>query len=232
MSEIAPRRFYKDASVAPGEGGFAVALDGRPLRTPAKAPLLLPTHSLAEAIAAEWAGQGEAIRPDTMPLTRLANVALDRAALAREALAAEIAKYGETDLLHHRAEGPAELVRRQAAAWDPILEWGRGALGLDLPVVTGVIAPARDASALIARALALDVFRLTALAHATALFGSAWLGFALLLGRIAAEEAFALSRIDEDFQAEQWGVDAEAADRASRLAEEAKAVGRFIALLD
>lgn len=201
------------------------------LRTPGNQKLTLPTEALAAAIAAEWRAQGEAVRPETMPLTRLANVAAERTPTARAALAAEIKNYGETDLLHHRADGQQELARRQAVAWDPLLAWAEQALGFAAPVVAGVIAPTRDASRLRLLAEALEDFRLTALAQATALFGSAVLGFALLQGRLAAAEAFALSRIDEDFQAERWGEDAEAAARAARLLAEAQAVERFLHLL-
>lgn len=226
------RRLYAAVSCAEGEDGFAVLLDGAALHTPGKLPLLLPTRDLALAIAAEWANQGEVIQPLSMPMTRLANVAIERTPQARAALAQEIRRYGETDLLHHRADSPEALVLRQAQAWDPILDWGAAALGVRLAVVQGVIAPARDASRLELAALALDDFRLTALAHATTVLGSAWLGFALMLGRIDAATGVRLARIDEDFQAERWGRDAEAEAAAHAMAVDAEAAARFFAALD
>lgn len=212
-------------------GAWAVHLDANRLNTPGRAPLLLPTQALAEAVAEEWRAQGEAIRPDAMPFTRLANVAAERTPLHRPALALQLAQYGETDLLHHRAEDPPELAARQAQAWDPLLDWAEEALGLRLPVAAGVIAPPREAGRLAQLAAAEEDFPLTGLAHGAALFGSAFLAFALRRGRISAQEAFALSRIDETFQSERWGEDEEAQARAARLQAEALALGRFLQLL-
>ncbi len=217
---------------APDGGGFVVVLDGSALCTPGRLRLKLPTRALAQAIAGEWAAQTTRIDPLSMPLTRLANVAIERTPAARPALAQHIQRYGETDLLHHRADSPEGLVRRLADAWDPILDWGESALGLRFAVVQGVMAPPRDASLLAARALALDDFRLTGLAHGASVFGSAWLAFALLLGRVDAADAVRLCRIDEDFQEERWGQDAQS--QAAKRAQEADAaaLGRFFALLD
>lgn len=217
---------------APDGGGFVVVLDGSALCTPGRLRLKLPTRALAQAIAGEWAAQTTRIDPLSMPLTRLANVAIERTPQTRAALAAEVQRYGETDLLHHRADSPEGLVRHQADAWDPILDWGEGALGLRLEIVQGVIAPARDASALAQAALALDDFRLTGLVHGANLLGSAFLAFALLRQRIAAMEALRLSRVDEDFQEARWGQDAQS--QAAKRAQEADllALGRFFALLD
>lgn len=219
-------------TIAERAEGFGVLLDGRQLLTPGQKPLILSSRGLALAIASEWAAQGDKIDPLSMPLTRLANVVIERTPGARPALAQHIQRYGETDLLHHRADCPEGLVRRQADAWDPILDWGKSALGLRFPVVQGVMAPLRDASPLAARALALDDFRLTGLAHGASLFGSAWLAFALLLGRVDAADAVRLCRIDEDFQEERWGQDAQS--QATKRAQEADAaaLGRFFALLD
>ena len=225
------RRFYQAVAVRAEADGWAVYLDANRLNTPGRAALLLPTAALADAIAQEWRAQGEAIQPDTMPLTRLANVAVERTPANRPGLAMQLAQYGATDLLHHRAEEPPELAARQAAAWDPLLDWAEAALGLRLLVVAGVIAPVRDAGRLQELAAGEDDFRLTGLAHGAALFGSAFLAFALLRGRITAQEAFALSRLDETFQAEHWGEDEEAAERAGRLEREALALGRFFLAL-
>jgi len=225
------RRFYASVAVrAEEDGTFVVLLDGNRLNTPARVPLALPSRALAEAVAAEWSSQGDAVRPERMPLTRLANVAVERTPNTRTALAEQIASYGATDLLHHRADQPEELARRQAESWDPILEWAETALGLRLPVAVGILAPDRDASHLGELALREPDFQLTGLAHATALFGSAFLAFALLRGRLDAQEAFALSRVDETFQSEQWGEDPEAQERAIALAADAHAAGRFLEL--
>lgn len=216
----------------PDGTGYGVLLDGSALCTPGRVPLKLPTRALAEAIAGEWAAQTQRIDPLTMPLTRLANVATERTPRARQELAREIQRYGETDLLHHRADSPQALVRRQAEAWDPLLDWGEAALGLRLPVVHGVIAPPRDASVLAETAMALDDFRLTGLAHGANLLGSAFLAFALLRQQITASQALRLVRVDEDFQEAIWGQDTQ--NQAAQRAQEADivALGRFLALLD
>ena len=144
----APRRFYKEARVLEDDAGFGVALDARALKTPAGKPFRAPARALAEACAAEWGAQETHIRPATMPITRLAYVALDRTPNARAAIAVEFAKYGETDLLCHRAERPEGLVAHQDALWGPLLEWAEAAHGIALPVVTGVIAAAPTSGAL------------------------------------------------------------------------------------
>lgn len=225
------RRGYIDASVHEQNGGWGILLDGKRLLTPGGRDILLPTQALADAVAAEWAAQGEVIHPASMPFTRLANVAVERTPMHRAALADEMRKYGETDLLLHRAEEPQDLVRRQSDAWDPVLAWARSALQIDLPVVQGVIAPRRNASRLAHLALQEDDFTLTALCQATALFGSAILAFAVAHGRHSASEAFHFSRVDESYQSEHWGEDAEAARRTMDLAREAEVVGRFLTLL-
>lgn len=230
------RRFYKEAEAAPLEGGgFAVLLDGRTLRTPGKNALAAPTRALAEAIAAEWAAQGETIEPMTMPLTRLVNVALDLAPGAAGPLADEVAKYAATDLVCHRADAPASLAERQAAAWDPLLAWAEAALDLRLFRTIGVIAasqPEDAAGRLRALAAGLDPFRLTGLAHGTGLAGSAVIAFALARGRLGGREAFEAAFLDDLFQLERWGEDAEARARLDRLAEDFAALERWFRLLD
>jgi hypothetical protein len=133
------KRFYKEAAAAPAADGVAVLLDARPVKTPARRALALPTEELAEAIAAEWNAQGDEIDPRAMPLTGLANAALDRIAADREAFAAGLARYGESDLLCYRAEGPRPLVERQAAAWDPLLAWARRRYDVDFEVTSGIL---------------------------------------------------------------------------------------------
>lgn len=228
-----PRRFYETVRVAPADTGHGVLLDARPLKTPAGAPVVLPTLAAADLVALEWTGQGEILHLENMPTTRLVNVAIDRMAGAREDTAAKICAYVETDLLLYRAPDPAELVARQAQGWDPLIEWA-GAQGIVLTPTTGLLArsqPAPSLAAAAARALACDDFALCGLAHAAALLGSGVLALAVQAGRLDGETAFALSRIDEDFQSERWGADAEASARAANLLFEVKAVSVFLAAL-
>ncbi|MGE0828789.1 MAG: ATP12 family chaperone protein [Hyphomonadaceae bacterium] len=227
----APRKFYEFAAPAQVESGFAVALDGRPIKTPAGKPFRVRTIALAEAVAAEWNGQGEEIRPASMPLTRMMNVAIDRTPAMRAELIAEIARYGQTDLLCHRAESPEKLVARQAAAWDPWVRWANEAIGFRPEIVIGVRAAENDVGPIAAAAAEMDDARLTALAHAVGLAGSAILALALLDGRIDAETAFAAAALDDLYQLEVWGEDAEARARLDRLKGEFTDLGRFIAAL-
>jgi chaperone required for assembly of F1-ATPase len=213
------RRFWRQAAVRREGDGFAVDLDDRPLRTPAKAPLLLPTRALAEALAGEWNALDRAIDPARLPLTRAANAAIDRVARERDAVVAAIAAYGATDLTCYRAAEPEALRARQAAAWDPWLAWAARELGARLEPVTGLIPrdqPAPSLAALRAAVARLDPFALTALNELVTLSGSLVLGLAVARGALPADEAWALSRIDEAWQVEHWGVDAEAEAAAER----------------
>ncbi|MFN4023877.1 MAG: ATP12 family chaperone protein [Hyphomonas sp.] len=227
-----PKRFYKDAAAEPAEGGgWQIALDGRSVKTPARALLRLPTEALAEELAEEWADQKTHIDLMSMHLTRLANVAIDRTPEMREEMAAEVARYCETDLLCHIAEEPYELVLLEEARWSPVRDWAAETLGVILVTTEGITAsPQPDASLDAARAyaLGLDDFRLTALVYACGLFGSALLAMAVLEGAITAEAAFSLSRLDEDWQAERWGEDEEARAAAEARREEAEALGRWL----
>lgn len=210
----APRRFWRAASIAPAGTGHTVLLDDRPLRTPAKAPLILPTPALAKALAAEWDAQDGRIRPQTMPLTRAANAAIDRVAPNRPAVRAELAGYGETDLLCYRAAAPSALVARQAATWDPLLDWAAASLGARLVTVEGVMHQPQPAPALAALAAALaeaDDFALTALHELVSLSGSLVIGLAILHHHAPAEDLWEAAHLDQTWQAEQWGADAEAA---------------------
>jgi len=227
------RRFYEEAGVA--EDGFGVRLDQRALKTSGGAAFRAPTRALAEACAAEWSAQGERILPASMPLTQLAFSALDHTPHRRDELAAHVAKFGETDLVCHRAEAPAALAERQAAAWDVLLTWAREALGLTLPVVAGVIAaevPPATLARIRAHALTLDGFRLTALAQAAGLAGSALIALALIHGRIDGATAYEVATIDERWSLERWGEDAEARARLDRMCVEFENLGRFIAALE
>jgi chaperone required for assembly of F1-ATPase len=228
------KRFYKSASVTERDGGFGIALDARTLRTPGGVVFAAPTRALAAAMAAEWEAQGELVSPPSMPLTQLAFSALDWPAAQRHARVTYAASFAETDLCCHRAISPAGLVMRQAAAWDPLVDWAPTALGVSLPVVGGVIAApeARAAVDVLARrANGLDDFRLAALAHAAGLSGSSLIGFALLEGFIDADAAFAAAALDELWSLETWGEDAEARGRLDRLQRDFAATGRFLAAL-
>lgn len=226
MSEWKARRFWKAASVRPCAGGWEILLDDRPLRTPGKLPLIVPTRALAEAIAAEWDAQADVIDPHHMPLTRAANSALERVTPQFDAVADMLAEYGGTDLLSYRAESPEDLVRAQAAGWDPLVDWAATALEAPLRITHGVLPVKQaDASLLKLRAEigALDAFGLTALHDLVTLPGSLILGLAVLRDRLNVEDAHALARIDEEFQADRWGRDEDA---------EAAAAGRLQAMQD
>lgn len=214
---IAPKRFWTEVHVAETPGGFGIRLDARTLRTPAKAELVVPTRALAEAIAAEWRAVEGEIRPEALPFTRAANVAVDRIAADPGPLVAHLAAYGETDLLCYRAEAPVGLQARQAAAWDPALAWAARDLGAPLAVTEGVAHRAQDPASLAALHAAVgahDAFALTALSELVTLSGSLVLGLAVARGALRAPEAWAAARLDETWQEEQWGVDDEAAEMA------------------
>jgi chaperone required for assembly of F1-ATPase len=228
-----PRRFYQRAIVVAGDGGFVVALDGRPAKTPAKAILSLPTAELAAAVAAEWEAQGETIDPRTMPLTRLAATALDRVSGQRDAVIDGISAYGGSDLLCYRADAPEELIARQHHAWQPLLDWAAERWGATLCVTRGVVPIAQPASTLDAlrnAVAAFGNFPLTGLASAVQTTGSLIVGLALARARINAEAAYRLALLDECFQAERWGCDPEAERRRQNLAEEIRSARRFIDL--
>lgn len=219
MSAWAPKRFWTSAEVTEAPGGFAITLDGRQVKTPAKAPLVVPSRALAEAIAREWQAQDEKIDPATMPVTRGANAAIDKVRTQHAEVAALIADYGGTDLLCYRAEAPRELVARQSAHWDPLLDWAEAALGARLAVTQGVVPvaqPEATLAALSARVAAMDEWQLAALHDLVGLTGSLVLGLAVAEGRLTADEAWTIAQIDEAWQAEQWGADDEAAAHADR----------------
>jgi chaperone required for assembly of F1-ATPase len=228
------RRVYKAVTTQPVGGEWGVMLDGRPLRTPAKRELCVPSEALAAAIAAEWDAQDPDIRPETMPLTRLATTAIDRTAEKRAEIIADVANYAGTDLVCYRADGPPALVARQEAVWQPLIDWAAGRYDAGLAVTAGIVPLAQSPVSLKAYAAAvaaLDDFRLTALQAATAACGSLVIALALYEGRLDAESAFAASQLDETFQIEAWGEDAEAARGRAALAEDIAAAGRFLELL-
>jgi chaperone required for assembly of F1-ATPase len=218
MSGWVKKRFWTEAAVAPAEGGWTVRLDDRPLKTPAKAPLVVPSRALADMIAAEWAAQDGAIRPETMPATRAANAAIDKVRGQHAEVAQIVAAYGDTDLLCYRAQHPAALVDRQAQVWDPLLAWAEGRFGVRFHRVPGVMPrpqPPETLARLTAEVRALDPFRLTAFHDLVSLPGS------LVIGLAAAESAFATdalwqaARLDDLWQAQHWGADDEAEAHAA-----------------
>lgn len=218
-----PRRFYKAARVTGQGTAFGVALDGRPLRTPLKSALTLPTGPLAEAVAAEWQAQGERIDPFSMPLTRLANTAIDRVKPDPNRIAAEIAAMAGHDLVCYRAEAPAELVRRQAQAWDPVLDWAMAALDARFAVTIGVVHIDQPLEALAAFRRYVEgqsPWVLTALHNMATLTHSALIAAMSAAQPEAAEAGWRRAHVDEDWQIENWGEDEEAqARRALRHAE-------------
>jgi chaperone required for assembly of F1-ATPase len=219
VTELLRRRFWAEAAVRPESSDFAVFLDTRPLRTPGKAPLRVPVRALADGVAGEWnAVEGE-IRPETMPLTRAVNVTIDRVAPDPAPLVAGLSEYGGTDLICYRAEAPEGLRARQSAAWDPLLDWSARALRAPLVAVVGVMhhpQPEASLATLRAEVARFDPFRLTALSELIALSGSLVIGLAVARGVLDASEAWEISRIDETWQAEQWGLDIEAEAAAAR----------------
>lgn len=233
MSVWTARRFWTTASAVPAEGGFTVQLDARPVRTPLKSALILPTLALAEAVAVEWQAQDKTINPETMPFTRTANSAIDKVRPQFAAVADMLVGYGGSDLLCYRAEGPDALVARQAESWDPLLDWAGDELGAPLRKTTGVMPVAQPEASLDAlRALvhAMDAFQLAAFHDLVAISGSLVLALAVARGRITAEEAWSLSRIDEDWQIALWGEDEEAAEAAGRKRAALVQADRFYAL--
>jgi chaperone required for assembly of F1-ATPase len=233
MRPSLPKRFYKSAGVAARDGGFALELDGRPARTPAKNPLVVPTRLLAELIAAEWDAQSETIDPFAMPATRIANSAIDGVELKMREVRDEIASYAGADLLCYRAGEPDALVAAQAAAWDPVLDWASDELGARFILSEGVRHVAQPEPTLQAIGAALEAidgpFALAALHVMTTLTGSALLALAVARRRLAADESWRAAHVDEDFQISRWGEDAEAAARRAARWREMEAAARVFA---
>ncbi|WP_342077142.1 ATP12 family protein [Yoonia sp. SS1-5] len=218
MSDWQPKRFWKVAEVVAGPEGHEIHLDGRPVKTPAKASLVVPTDAMARAIAQEWDAQADKVDPRTMPVTRSANAAIDKVRVQRNEVIDLLAEYGDSDLLCYRASGPEGLVLKQAAAWDPMLEWAAQTLGVHLAVGQGVMHVAQDPGAvarLRSEIAGLDEFALAAAHDLISLSGSLVLACAVMREHIAPQDAWDRSRVDEDWQISQWGAD----DEASAAAE-------------
>jgi chaperone required for assembly of F1-ATPase len=228
------KRLYNAAEVVACGDGFSIVLDGRAVETPGRRDFIVPSAALARAVAGEWNAQSERVQPQTMPLTSLASTAIDRIAEQREEIVLRVADYAGTDLVCYRAAHPPTLAARQQAAWQPLVDWAVLRYDAPLTVTTGVI-PARQTPttlrAFAAAVAALDDFALAALSAATAACGSLVIALALSEGRLDAEAAFAASQLDESFQIEAWGEDAEQAARRRALATEIDAAAHFLALL-
>lgn len=229
------KRVYKTVLVAEVEDGWEVRLDGRPLRTPGRAPMMLRSRALAEAIAAEWDAQAEEVRPDSMPMMQLASTAIDRVGKVRAEIIEAVARYAETDLLCYRAEAhQPDLQERQTQVWQPLLDWAALRYDAQLTVSTGLMPTAQPKGAcraLRAAVEGLDDMRLAGVQNATAACGSLVLALALFEGRITAEQAYEASQLDETFQIEQWGEDAEAAARRAGIRRDIAETRRFLDLV-
>lgn len=232
-SSALPRRFYKAVTVEAEGGGWQALLDGRAVKTPSRLTLLLPTKPLAEAVAAEWEAQAVVINPAAMPLTKLANSALDGVTGREDAVRDEIAAFAGNDLLCYRAAQPESLATLQCEAWDPLLAWARERFGAHLVTTVGImpVEQAPEAVAKLAEAIAaFDAFALTACHVMTTLTGSALLALAHMHSRLTLEETWRAAHIDEDFQIGRWGEDAEAKKRRNLRKAEMTAAAQFFRL--
>lgn len=228
------KRFYKAVTLEPAEGGFSVLLDGRKVRTPKANPFVLPTQGLAREVAAEWGAQKEHVDPQTMPLTGLANAAIDHIGADPTRFVEEIVAYAGNDLLCYRAEAPPKLIAREAASWDPLIAWAAERYGANFSVVSGLMPHRQTLQTLEAVRQAIvprDVFALAGLFSIVTLTGSTILGLALADEHLPADDVWERARVDEIVQAEAWGIDAEAKVRTDRMGEELKTVARFLDLL-
>lgn len=228
------KRFWKEAEIVPSGEGWGIALDGRPVKTPGRADLAVTSEVLARAIAAEWNEVDEKIDPSAMPMTGLANAAIDRVGPAKADFAAGLARYGETEMCCYRAIEPDELVARQVESWDPLLDWARDRYGIDFVTTGGVMHVEQPVETLVAlsKALAIeDAFHLAGLSPLITAGGSLLAALAVRHGHLAPELAWTLTQIDEDWQAEQWGADAEATAAAENRRRDFLNGARFLSLL-
>ncbi len=228
------KRFYKNVTIEDRSGkGAELLLDGKPVRTPGKAPLVLPTRALAEAVAQEWRAQGERVDPRTMPLTKIANSAIDGVVSREQAVIGDIVAHAGSDLLCYRAHAPRGLVETQEKHWDPVLAWVKDALGAPLLLAEGVVhvaQPQTSLDRLKEKLLGRDPFSLAALHVMTALTGSALLALAVAQKRLTPDEAWAAAHVDEDWQISLWGEDAEAAERRKNRWRDFDAAAKTFAL--
>jgi len=228
------KRFWEQAHVVKAEGGYTVTLDKRPLKTPMKRPLIVPSEALAAEIAAEWQAIEGKVDHATLPYTQFAHAGLDQAIDEQKEIAAKTVLYGETDLLCYRAEAPQELTKRQAEAWGPLLTWSADRLGAPMIVTKGIVhvaQPPASLKALAAHVQPFESFQLKALYDWVTISGSLVLGLAVAKGRLSAAEGWALSRVDEGWQEEQWGVDDEAKALADSKRDTFLLVERALSLI-
>ncbi len=227
------KRFWKEVTLADEPGGHGIRLDGRPVRTPARALLVVPALPLADAIAGEWRAQGDEVDPRAMPLTGLANAAIDRVMPDPVAFAMPIAAYGETDLLCYCADGPVELVARQQVLWDPLLAWATRRYDVAFTLVTGIMhrpQPPATVARLTEAVVARSPLELAGLQPLVTIGGSLIVALAMIEGEIAAKAAFDITHLDELWQAEQWGEDALATEARAARRRDFLAAARFVAL--
>lgn len=227
------KRFYEEAEAVAEAGGWIIRLDGRGVKTPARASLAMPGEALAREVAAEWQSQGETIDPAAMPMTGFANATIDRVLPALSDFRAQIAAYAASDLFCYRAEDPPELIARQAQNWDPLLDWARARLGLGFAVTGGIMPvnqPEATLAGLAAAVDAIDPWLLAGAAVLTQMGGSLVGTLAYLDGAIAGPALFDVVTLDEQWQAEQWGVDAEAAARLAARRTDFLSAARYCAL--
>ncbi|MEP3346734.1 MAG: ATP12 family protein [Litoreibacter sp.] len=233
MNEWAAKRFWKATTADKVDGGYTVHLDGRPVRTPAKTLVVVPTQSMADAMRDEWEAQDEKIDPLTMPVTRAANAALDKVSTQHAEVVEMLAAYGDSDLLCYRADSPEALVAQQATGWDPLIDWAATELKAPLKLRTGIMHEPQDPQSIqVLQALVaeLDPFRLTAFHDLVAITGSLILGLAITRGRLDAQTAWDLSRIDEEWQIAQWGRDEDADAQAGKKKEDLLRAAVFFSL--
>lgn len=229
------KRFWKDVAVAAEVGGWRIELDGRPVKTPARAPLSVPSETLAEAIAEEWRSVGEEIDPRAMPLTGTANAAVDRVAPERQAFASGLARYVEADLACYRSEWPPELAARQAGAWDELLAWARRRYDVDFATTSGLLhvaQPPATIERLSHEVAALGAFRLAGLSPLVTIGGSLIAGLAVLEKALTPEQAWDAVSVDERWQLEQWGGDAEAESALEIRRHDFLAGAKFLDLVE
>lgn len=226
-----PKRFYTDVTLRDENGSWSVLLDGRAIKTPGKRQLSLPAEALAEAVATEWRAQERLIDPGKMPMTRIANTAIEAVADRMPEVAANIVAFSGSDLLCYRAAGPEVLVARQSAAWDPIVQWVAAELGARFILAEGILPieqPPAALDSIVQVVKPLDAFQLSGLHVATTLTGSALIAIAVLKGRLTPSEAWAAAHVDEDYQIELWGPDDEATERRAYRWEEMRAACTFL----
>jgi len=229
-----PKRFFSAASIASHGDGFEIQLDGRTIKTPNRAPLAVPTEPLAEAIAAEWNALGEEIDPGLLPLTKIANTAIDGVRAREREVHDDIVRYIGNDLLFYRAETPDQLIARQADAWDPVLQWFSETYGAQFKTTAGIMPIEQNMLSVAKAASALTnetAMSLAPLHLITTLTGSALLTIAHLKGHLTTDQVWDATHVDEDWQIEQWGHDDEAAERRARRRHELEDAANFLAML-